>query len=126
MHEGKPLHLQPFPKPGDPPLKRPVPCAPHEAGHIPGADHTRVSRTAMGWTRDSSRLYLLIVREAADGGGWLLADVQRFWLARGVWGAVNIDGGPSTQAAWRRLSDESRSRATARYTITAERLNLPH
>ena len=30
------------------------------------------------------------------------------------------------QAAWRRLSEESRSRATARYAITSEQIRLPN
>ncbi|MBC8139984.1 MAG: hypothetical protein H7Y38_00935, partial [Armatimonadetes bacterium] len=30
-------------------------------------------------------------------GGWTVADVQRFWLSLGVWGAVNSDGGDLAQ-----------------------------
>jgi len=30
------------------------------------------------------------------------------------------------QAVWRRLSEETRSKATARYAITAEQLRLPN
>jgi hypothetical protein len=65
----------------------------------------------MGWSRDSRQLWLLIVKEPDDEtgslerfeagevefGGWTLADLQRFWLALGAWGAVNIDGGDVTQ-----------------------------
>lgn len=33
-------------------------------------------------------------------GGWNLANLQRFWLAMKVWGAVNLDGGDVTQMAF--------------------------
>ncbi|MDQ2801103.1 MAG: phosphodiester glycosidase family protein [Armatimonadota bacterium] len=108
---GQPLKLQPFPKTGDITPPTPVPSTAQEAGHIPGIDHIKTSRTTMGWTRDNRHFYLLIVKEpdtetgsfaflhGAKGvdGGWTLADEQRFWLAKGVWGAVNIDGGDVTQ-----------------------------
>jgi hypothetical protein len=116
VREGKPLKLRPFPRPGEPRAKRPVPCPPDEAGHIPEVDHIRTSRTSMAWSRDGRRFYLLIVRDPnheissvmalrrrePDAGGWSVADLQQFWLAQGAWGAVNIDGGNATQMVYRR------------------------
>ena len=111
VREGKPLRVQPFPAPGAPPVPQPVPSTPDEAGHIPLVDHMKTSRTSMGWSRDGSKLWLLVVVESdhelgsklalkrgePDAGGWTLADLQRFWLAFGAWGAVNSDGGAVTQ-----------------------------
>lgn len=116
VREGKPLRLQPIPGPDDPPLKQPVPSTDEEAGHIPWVDHIRTSRTSIGWSKDSQTLYILIVSEPntevaskvavrmgkPSDGGWTLADLKRFWLKLGVWGAVNSDGGIVTQRAWLR------------------------
>jgi len=116
IREGKPLRLQPYPQPSDPPLSQPVPSSPEEAGHIPLVDHMRTSRTSMAWSRDGSKLWLLVVAESdhelgsklalkrgePDLGGWALADLQRFWLAFGAWSAVNSDGGAVAQLALRR------------------------
>ena len=115
IKDGKPLKLRP---PGLPPLKQPVASSPQEAGHIPDFDHMRSCRASIGWTKDNSKLYLLFVKEpdsesasvlaARHGagwlgvsvwGGWTVADVQRFWLAKRVWGAVNSDAGDVAQLA---------------------------
>ena len=78
----------------------------------------------MGWSRDNSKLYLLTVKEPdfeggssaalsahvsgfsgkgipALVGGWTVADVQRFWISKGVWGAVNSDAGDVLQFVYR-------------------------
>lgn len=113
IKDGKALRLQPF---GLPPLKQPVPSTPQEAGHIPDFDHMRSCRASIGWSKDSSKLYLLFIKEpdsetasviaARHGnsffgvslwGGWTVADLQRFWQARGVWGAINSDAGDVAQ-----------------------------
>jgi hypothetical protein len=78
----------------------------------------KTSRTSMGWSKDNTKLYLLIVKEPdnetvsalelrhglAMVGGWMVSDLQKFWKAKGVWGAVNVDGGNVTQAAFLRPS----------------------
>ncbi|MBC8136635.1 MAG: hypothetical protein H8F28_12165 [Fibrella sp.] len=111
VRNGKPLALQPFPIPGAPPVKQPVASTPAEAGHIPIVDHMRTTRVSLGWTENSDRLYLLFVKEPDSetasiyahrygiplAGGWTVADVQRFWLRRKVWGAINSDGGDLAQ-----------------------------
>ncbi len=113
IREGKPLQIEPYPpvpiEPGTK-LSRNEPTS-SDAGHIPIVDHIRTSRTSMAWSKDSKRLYVLIViepdtetestrrlRQGIDlGSGWNLFDLQRFWLSMGVWGAVNSDGGNVAQ-----------------------------
>jgi len=138
IHEGRPLRLQPFPAPGDPPLPRPVPCAPDEAGHIPGVDHMKTSRTSMAWSEDSQRFWLLVVKEPDTEtgsaialrrglpitGGWTVPDLQAFWLAKGAWGAVNIDGGDVTQMAFLR-EDGRYELIPPRWATMQARMTLP-
>jgi hypothetical protein len=70
------------------------------------------SRASIGWSRDNTHLYLLFVKEpdtesgsilallretspesVAAKGGWMVSDLQNFWKARKVWGAINSDAG---------------------------------
>jgi hypothetical protein len=65
---------------------------------------------------------------------------ERFWVVGGDYTCTGFqqlrDGsqqvvGPfetrtDAQTAWRRLSEETRSRATARYSITSEQIRLPN
>jgi len=111
IREGAPLRLQPVPRPGEAPLKSPVLSTPEEAGHIPVVDHFQTSRVSLGWSRDSTKLMLLFVKDFGTEtenalafrhgrpgkGGWTLADLQRFWQAKQVWGAINSDGGGPAQ-----------------------------
>ncbi|MBV9849691.1 MAG: phosphodiester glycosidase family protein [Armatimonadetes bacterium] len=74
-------------------------------------DHIQTSRTSVAWSKDNRHFFLLTVKtprletagfQALQRGssltsGWTLAGEQRFWRAKGVWGAVNIDGGDVTQ-----------------------------
>ena len=77
----------------------------------PGSTTLRCSRTSIAWPDDSSKLYILIVREP-DGeaasiaqkeshrravGGWDIHDVQQFWERRGIANAIQFDSGESTQ-----------------------------
>lgn len=116
LREGQPLRVEPIPGPDSPSRPSPVPSTPEEAGYIPGVDHIKTCRTSLGWSRDSRKLYLLVVKEPDHElasridqrfgkpmqGGWSLADIQRFWQARGVWSAVNLDGGNVTQLLYQR------------------------
>lgn len=116
LKDGRPLRLQPYPRMDEPAPRQPVPSTPDEAGFVPFVDHILTSRTTMGWSRDSTKFYLLIVKTPVPegssvdsfrnrttlGGGWTVADEQRFWQALGVWGAVNIDGGDVTMLTARR------------------------
>ncbi len=119
IKDGKPLQLQAFPQPGATPIPRPVKSTPQEAGHITDFDHMKSCRISMAWSRDSSRFYLLAVKETDTegesirnlravkpmGSGWMTSDVQRFWLAisksQSIWGAVNNDAGDAAQVIWR-------------------------
>ena len=116
IKDGKPLLVEPFPKVGGQFKDQPVPSTNKDAGHIPYFDHMRTCRASMGWSRDNKHLYFLAVKEPDDegassvalsfavrgnplqngttlGGGWTVPDVQAFWKAKGVWGAVNSDAG---------------------------------
>jgi hypothetical protein len=69
-----------------------------------------------------------------------MTSTERYWVVGGEYSCTEFMtlkserpdvAGPfatrdEAKAAWRRLSDQSRSCATARYAITAETLNLPH
>lgn len=76
-----------------------------------GGTKLRCSRTSVGWSADSKRFYILIVREP-DGeassirqmeskdkplGGWDVRRVQKYWEDAGVPNAILFDGGDSTQ-----------------------------
>ncbi len=114
--EGKPLKLAPFPRHSTDFQAQPVASTPSEAGHVPYFDHMKTSRMSLAWSRDSRKLWLLAVKEPdweagssyalqyrlPLGGGWTVADVQNFWLSRGVEYAINSDAGDVAQLAYRR------------------------
>lgn len=114
IKDGKPLKLHPFPMLDEPAPPQPVPCAPDEAGYIPNVDWIQTSRATVGWSKDGRHFYLLFVKQTGDEtgaimashghgpptGGWTVFDEQRFWLAKGVWGAINSDGGDVAQLTW--------------------------
>jgi hypothetical protein len=122
IREGKPLTLESFPAIGSAFKDQPVPSTENEAGHIPYFDHMRTSRASLAWSKDNRHLYLLAVKEpdmesssslalsfavrgesippnTTLGGGWTVADVQKFWENKGVWGAMNSDAGDVLQLA---------------------------
>ena len=87
-----------------------------------GAPGLRCSRTSLGWSADSRELYLLIARDL-DGefasirqwkagrrqtGGLDVREVQRIWEQLGVPYALLLDGGYSTQMAYRERSGRYR------------------
>jgi hypothetical protein len=69
-----------------------------------------------------------------------MTSTERFWVVGGEYSCLAFktlkNGAPDVigpfesrddaRAAWRRVSDETRSCATAKYAIAAERLNLPN
>lgn len=103
IREGKPLRLPPLSQEGEE--------TPNDVGRILYVDFMKTSRVSIGWSRDNRYLYLLVVEEpdnetgskialkhgGVSTGGWALADLQRFWVKFGVWGAVNSDGGSVAQ-----------------------------
>ncbi len=130
----RPLRLSAPPRRGTPPPRRPVPCTADDVGPIPDVDYLRTSRTSIGWSADGRKLWLLVVKEPdSEGlsllalawlwplpGGWTVPDEQRFWLALGAHGAVNLDGGDVTQALWRH-SDGTATLIPPRWTSAARR-----
>jgi hypothetical protein len=116
IKDGSPLKLEPFPRTRGDFKKQPVSSTPQEAGHIPIFDHMHTCRASLGWTRDNKKLYLLVVKEPDNEagsavalkrglpitGGWTVPDVQRFWLSKDVWGAMNSDAGDVAQLVYLR------------------------
>lgn len=118
---GKPLKVEPFPLPGAAFKIPPVPSTPQEAGHIPNFDHAKFSRASIGWSKDSSKLFLILVRESnadnemesirafrkgeAQSNGWTVLDLQNFWISLHKIGwvesAINSDAGDVGQLAYR-------------------------
>jgi len=107
IKDGRAQKLHPWPNMSDPAPHQPVPCAADEAGYIPNVDWIQTTRATVGWSKDQKHFFLLFVKQtgtegagvmASHGhgppcGGWTVSDEQRFWLAKGVWGAINSDGG---------------------------------
>jgi hypothetical protein len=153
IKDGASLQIKAFPFPGETPATQPVASTPREAGHIPFLDHMKTSRVSVAWTRDSSQLFLLFVKEpdgeapsraalqcrVAAYGGWMLADVQLFWLAAQrdlkIENAVALDGGDVAQLALRlprnsfeiappRLAmSDLKSKGTRRYIIPVSKFS---
>ena len=115
IKDGQPLKLRAY---GLPSLPQPVESTDKEAGHIPHFDWMKSSRASIGWSRDSSKMYLLFIKEGdSEGasitalklgggilglqlkGGWTVNDVQNFWQGKNVWGAINSDAGDVAQLA---------------------------
>lgn len=134
IKDGQPLKAEHFPT-GPTDFKvRPVASTPQDLGHIPYFDHARFSRASMAWSKDSSVLYLLVVREPntdsegasierlqkwqpQKGGGWTVPDLQKFWIAMQkdgrIWNAVNSDAGDVAQLAYSHPADKN----TLKYTL---------
>ena len=142
IKDGKPLKLRPFPTGDAPEPHQPVPCAPDEAGYIPNVDWIQTTRATVGWSKDSKHFYLLFVKQtgteggaimASHGhgpptGGWTVSDEQRFWLAKGVWGAINSDGGDVGQLTFLQPNGNYvllPSVAEERLTFTPDFVNAP-
>ena len=119
IYQGAPLKLAPFPRSSTDFQSQPVASTPRDVGHVPYFDHMKTSRMSLAWSRDSRKLWLLAIKEPdweagssyalqyglPLGGGWTVADVQRFWLSRGVYGAINSDAGDVAQLVYRRANN---------------------
>ena len=139
IRDGKPLALRAY---GLPTLAQPVKSTPAQAGHIPYFDWMKSSRASIGWNRQNSKLWLLFVKEGdSEGasiaalrlgggalgfqlkGGWSVADVQRFWQSKNVWGAINSDAGDVAQLSVLR-PDGNYDLVPSRQTSSQMRLNF--
>jgi hypothetical protein len=111
VKDGQPLQLEPFPKHRSDIEHGTHASTAQEAGYIPVFDHMHTCRASIGWSKDNRHLYLLFIKEPdneaasahafswgkPDNGGWTVPDLQRFWLKKGVWGAINSDAGNVAQ-----------------------------
>lgn len=69
-------------------------------------EHTtpgRNARTAVGYSQDNRWMYLVTVEKSKDSLGMNFAELSDFLARRGVWQAVNLDGGGSTTLVSREL-----------------------
>lgn len=135
IKDGKPLKLEPFPKGKDDFRKAPVKSTPQEVGHIPYFDHAKFARVSLAWSQDNKQLYMLLIKEldsesasidalqrgVAYPGGWLVSDIQRFWLSMmkqgKIWNAINNDAGDVAQMTLRQ--------ADGRYLLVSPRGDHP-
>jgi len=73
------------------------PGAPTVEGTISRNAEMRHPRTAVGFSRDSSTLYLVTVDgRSENSGGMTLSELARLMRNLGAWQAMNFDGGGST------------------------------
>lgn len=71
--------------------------APVQEGTLSGNAEARHPRTAIGFSRDSSTLYLLAVDGRQEASvGMTLAELATLMRRLGAWNAMNFDGGGST------------------------------
>jgi hypothetical protein len=63
------------------------------------------ARTAVGYSQDGRKVYLVTVEENGAREGVTLKELQQMLLEIGVWKAVNMDGGGSTTMVTRPLGD---------------------
>ncbi len=137
IKDGKPLRMEPFPRSRADYKKQPVPSTPQEVGHVPLFDHMKTCRASLAWTRDNQQLYLLLVKEPdieagsaaflKQGvpvmGGWMVSDLQRFWMSMKMWGAMNSDAGDVAQLVYQR-ADQRYEMIPPRWGSNLMRLQL--
>ncbi len=63
------------------------------------------ARTAVGYSKDGKKVYLVTVEETGGREGVTLKELQTMLLDIGVWKAVNMDGGGSTTMVTRPLGE---------------------
>ncbi len=72
-----------------------------------------VARTAVGYSKDGKKAYIVTVEKNSSSSGLTLAELQKFMVSIGVWKGVNLDGGGSTTMVTRPLAE-----TTAELTFT--------
>ncbi|MBB3110510.1 exopolysaccharide biosynthesis protein [Paenibacillus phyllosphaerae] len=63
------------------------------------------SRTAVGYSQDNSKAYLITVEDVGSSDGMTLKELQQAMVKIGVWKGVNLDGGGSTTMIARPLGE---------------------
>ena len=96
-------------------------------GTFPGFSITRHPRTAIGFSRDSTRLYLVTVDGRSESSsGMSLAELAQLLQSLGVFDGLNLDGGGSTTLVLRGVvanhpSDASGERAVGNALLVERR-----
>ena|GEM_PF-153272 len=63
------------------------------------------SRTAVGYSRDSKKVYLVTAEDYGNSSGMTLKELQEVMVRLGVWKGLNLDGGGSTTMTARPLGE---------------------
>ncbi|WP_336787380.1 stalk domain-containing protein [Paenibacillus sp. MMO-177] len=66
-----------------------------------------VSRTAVGYSQDGTKVYLITSEDYADSTGLNLKELQQVMVKLGVYKGINLDGGGSTTMIERPLGETS-------------------
>lgn len=66
-----------------------------------------VARTAVGYSKDGKKAYLITAEKNSSSSGLTLAELQKFMTSIGVWKGLNLDGGGSTTMVTRPLAETS-------------------
>ncbi len=81
--------------------------------------YSRHPRTAVGFSKDSTKIYFVTVDgRQATSVGMMLDELANFMLTLGVWHAVNLDGGGSTTMVVRDQVVNSPSDATGERSVS--------
>lgn len=80
------------------------------------------ARTAVGYSKDGNKAYLITVEENGGMEGVSLKELQLMMKELGIWKAVNMDGGGSTTMVARPLGDFQVSLAHPTFYGTTQRL----
>lgn len=70
-----------------------------------------VARTAVGYSKDGTKAYLITAEKNSNSSGMTLAELQKFMTSIGVWKGLNLDGGGSTTMVTRPLAESNVSLA---------------
>lgn len=89
--------------------------------------YSRHPRTAIGFSRDSTKIYFITVDgRQASSVGMTLDELANFMLTLGIWHAVNLDGGGSTTMVVRGKVVNSPSDATGERSVSNAILVVTH
>lgn len=66
-----------------------------------------VARTAVGYSKDGTKVYIITAEKNSSSSGLTLAELQKFMTSIGVWKGLNLDGGGSTTMVTRPLAETS-------------------
>lgn len=64
-----------------------------------------VARTAVGYSKDGMKAYIITVEKNSNSSGMTLVELQKFMTSIGIWKGLNLDGGGSTTMVTRPLAE---------------------